>query len=107
MLESRLRALNNLRLQCHLFLSVIIFSDGEGKIPSRLSLLGPDKNPLFPEQEIVNGIEILKGRPAIFLSGLKPFAGPKFGTYTIVLKMGKTAFKFPFLVEKAPTPKKK
>lgn len=86
---------------------VFIFTDGEGKVPSRLSILGPDKKPLFAEAEIANGIEIAKGRPAIFLSGMRPFLGPKFGTYTIVLKMGKTAvFKFPFHVEKAPAPKK-
>jgi hypothetical protein len=86
---------------------VFVITDGEGRVPSKLSVLGPDKKPLFPETEIANGIEIKKGSPAIFLSGLRPFLGPKFGAYTIVLKMGKTAvFKFPFQVEKAPAPKK-
>jgi hypothetical protein len=91
---------------------VFMITDGEGKIPSKFKIIDTDKKKVLVETIIEHGIEIVKGRPAVFVTGAKPFAGGQFGTYTAQLEMGDRKFKFPFLIEKAPpisdalTPKK-
>ena len=82
---------------------VFMITDGEGKIPSKFKIIDTDGRKALIEMVIESGIEIVKGRPAIFVTGAKPFAGGKFGTYTAQLEMGNRKFKFPFLIEKAPS----
>lgn len=86
---------------------VFVITDGEGKIPGKFKIISTDKKTVLIEAPIEKGIEIVKGRPAVFITGAKPFAGEKFGSYTAQLEMGNRKFKFPFLIEKAPpaTPK--
>jgi hypothetical protein len=84
---------------------VFVITDGEGKIPAKFKIIGTDKKTVLVEAPTT--IEIAKGRPAVFMTGAKPFTGEKFGSYTAQLEMGNKKFGFPFLIEKAPpgTPK--
>jgi hypothetical protein len=85
---------------------VFMITDGEGKIHSKFTIFGPDKKALNNVAGVEQVIEIAKGRPAMFASVARPFAGAKFGTYVVQLEMGKSRFRFPFLIEKAPKQKK-
>jgi hypothetical protein len=81
---------------------VFVITDGEGKIPSKFKIIDTDGKKTLIEIPIESGIEIVKGRPAIFVTGAKPFAGGSFGTYAAQLELGNKKFKFPFSIEKAP-----
>jgi hypothetical protein len=87
---------------------VFILTGPEGKYPARFSVIGPDKKSKILDAPIAQPIEVLKGRPAVFVTGLKPFIGASFGSYSAHLEIGNAKYKFPFVIEKAlPSAKKK
>jgi hypothetical protein len=85
---------------------VFIVEGGEGKQAGRFKILAPDKKTAITDSPIEK-IEMVRGRPSIFVSGAKPFIGPAFGTYTAQLEIGNAKFKFPFTIEKGIEPKSK
>jgi hypothetical protein len=91
-------------IQSLIFLFIISGGD-EGKHPGHFKIIGPDKKTVVMDTPINQPVEIMKGRSAVFVSGLKPFLGPAFGTYTAQLQIGGNKYKFPFTIEKAPTKK--
>jgi len=86
-----------------LVLVFIISGGDEGKHPGTFKIISPDKKTVILESAINQAIEIAKDRSAVFVTGLRPFLGPAFGTYTAHLQIGRNTFEFPFTIEKAPT----
>jgi hypothetical protein len=81
---------------------VFILGGSDGKYPGHFSIIAPDKKSKVVDVAINQPVQILKDRPAVFVTNLKPFLGPAFGTYFVNLEIGKEKFKFPFVIEKAP-----
>jgi hypothetical protein len=81
---------------------VFILTGPEGKYPGHFSIVGTDKKLKILDAAIAQPIEIQKGQPAVFVTGLKPFIGPEFGSYSANLEIGKAKYRFPFVIEKAP-----
>jgi hypothetical protein len=81
---------------------VFIITGPPGKYTGHFSVIGTDGKTKILDAAIDQSLEILKGRPATFVTAMKPFVGPAFGSYSMILELGKEKHKFPFVVEKAP-----
>jgi len=80
----------------------VVTGTSVGQFPARFRITAPDKKTIVLDTPSDEPIRKLLGKPAVFGTTCRPFAGPSFGTYTVRLELGKAGFSFPITVEKAP-----
>ncbi len=85
---------------------LFVIEGGEGKFGGHLRMFAPDGKTTVLDSPIQQPIEKVKGSPAVFGTGSRPFAGPAFGTYTIELALEKSKFRFSIVIEHAAAERK-
>ena len=81
---------------------VFVIGGGEGKAEGRFKVVAPDKRTTIVDVPMEKPIEMSGDKPTVFATASKPFMGPAFGRYTVVLEIGGTKFSFPMIIEKRP-----
>jgi hypothetical protein len=84
---------------------MFIITGGQGSFRGRFRIVAPDKT-VVVDTPLEKTIDVVTGRPSVFATASKPFAGPGFGEYSIQLELDKTKFAFPMVIEKGRVPSK-
>lgn len=80
---------------------VLIFTGESGPFDCSIRLIAPNRSDEASRKAANHRVDKKRGKPAVLVTGFKPFVGKAFGDYTMELTIGKDKYLFPIRIRKA------